>query len=482
MSQARGTGEAKGTVRIIAPPLRGRPINITGPYLGRQRPDGAGPLLSAAVMDGLTSTAENGAIESAMATRWIGGDQARRWIFILNEGIDNERIAFLLNRTTTGRGAYRGSPRAIETEGLIERWETVGKKGIKAICYRPAPEMPAMMAKTHFKIPITEGQGVTGPYEMLATNSEDSPDEATVRLIARKRNEQPPWARKAKARQIRVTFESNPSDRIEAVLANEADLAMGVQGADPQTIEKTKEQGLKVMRYRSEWVPVATAHTEVWPGNDNEVMKKLKESLDREQLAKEVYGDYARLGYDHALSGGEIKVDECPGKDTNTKKTANTGRTIEVRWHHPEHERLAHAMTKQWNENTPFEIVAKGPPHTNKEEREGGIEITGKDLTMSSASEVTLETDPRWSGTGWNPTPGNQRLSVLAHLAQTEEQRETILKTIARIVGCEGPHIIAVVPERIDIARPQILKHIVTMDEIQRISNDQLVARIGGDI
>ena len=469
-----GASEAPGTVRIVSMPFRSGPVRTRASYLARQAPDSAGPLVASALMDGLTTVAPDGTIAPALAARWFPADHARKWVFSLREGIPAERVAEQLRVLTASKNAYRTSTRSLETSTLIERYEVLSARALRVDCTRPAPELPWIVSRTMFRVPLTSSRTGTSPFEFLSAHDAHSPEDCELRLVAREPSPAGRALRAPQARQLRITFSSSPETRVAQVLSGDADIALGVQGLDPAVLARAREAGLRVLRSRTEWLPAVVPRRGGWPASDPGLLGALRDALDREALCNQAYAGHGTPGADHPFIEDASQHLLCPERPA---PGAGAQRTLEMRWSHPQHERLAKAMAAQWRARAGLSVtLVQASPWTPARD---GLDLLPIDLVFSVAGTLILHLDDRWSPSGWDPGPAGQRLIELAHGALDARSRGAVLRSAARILACMGPYIIPVVPERLDIAHPGIVLGTDPPSPDRPLSMDRFVADIG---
>ena len=455
-------------------PFRTAPVFTRSSYLALQPCDSAGPLLSSALMDGLTSRGADGAVVPGLAFEWYSTDAAREWVFLLREGVSAPDLARQLTLLTVSPSPYASSVRSLETSALVTGWDALSQGALRVRCARPAPQMPLIASTAMFKVPLTSSPSGSSPFRLLASTATRSTRRAVLRFVARATPPAVSAPRLAQARQLRVTFAASADERVERVLAGADDIALGVQGLAPALLARARAAGLTVLRHRTEWLPVVVPRRGGWPATDPQVLDALRGALDREALCRDVYAGYAVPGADHPFVGVPPPPPRCA--EPAPGPSPSFGRAIALRWSHPQHERLAEALVAQWRRATAFTFtVARASPYAPAS---GGLDLLAFDSVFSLAGLLILHLDPRWSPAGWGPGAPGLRLIDQAHLAVSAEQRAPLLRLAVRLLSCHGPYLVPVVPERLDVADPAVVEGLASPGVAAPLSADQLVVAL----
>ena len=226
----QGADNGMSPVRIVGPGPLPSERSLRPSDLAQTAFHGVGPVLSSAFYEGLTAFDSRGRVVPALASTWGPHTSDAVWAFRLRDEVDAPAVARYLTWLCSPDGPMGDSAWSVETTGVVDRWHLRGDRFLFVFLKFPLPQFPRLLATDAYRIPGPVAK-VYGPYALGA----DSPEGPRWRVELKPRVGQP-VLRAAGSRPLVVLTEPDPDVRAAMVAAGDADVALSVEGARPDSL------------------------------------------------------------------------------------------------------------------------------------------------------------------------------------------------------------------------------------------------------
>ena len=446
------------SLRIVGPGPARTLFRPDPTALARSTPEGVGPIIAAALYEGLTSLRPDGRVTPAIAREWTSSERGKAWTFIVREDCSARKIAAHLQRLAAPDGPLQWSSYRFETGALIERWEAKSDEELSVTLKLPLENFPRIVAGTVWKLPAPARahDSGTGPYLL---NRIIPGWEGSMTLVPRLGASRSPRGRAE--RPLEAAIVATPWERGTQVETGEADVALGMTG---QAVTRRGFANARILRSRWDSLPSLVARADMMPGGDPVTMRALKGIIDREALLNDVFDGFGERGADIALDDAQWMRrahERCIGTTDNAMRVLGAMKIqpLALMIHYPEHAKIAHAVTRQLNERLGDRDAVRA---------EVGVvsrRLTGFWEKPWIVSPVSRRADPRmllwlfaspdWSETKWR----REGLDILVERTFTQPRATERSAAFARALttlACHAPSVIPVVPDRIDLLGPRV--------------------------
>ena len=440
-----GLAAGSRLVRVVGPGPRPDFRRLRPAALAQMPLNGVGPLLSSAFYEPLTTFDHLGRLAPALARSWTSRRSGARWLLSLRPGVDGRAVARYLGGICSAQGPLRYSSWALETVGLVKRWELRGESVLAADLKFPVETFPRIVATLPYRVPGPVA-GVYGPYA-LGPVSEDS-GRWQVDLMPRTEGAR---LRVPGGNRIRVIAEPDPQIRVSMVRTGGADVALSVEGAGPRIVES----GLPV-RYRPDLFPVVVVRSPDDARERAALARALEAATDRAFVLRMAYGAYGVRG-DGSVparwSQPSPAVLSCPVGGGGEAGGAPPPSGLVLSVHSAEYLRLGFALCAAWRRHG-LDIRARVHDGSPRSFWTQPLLLAPWALREDARIMLWGLSDPRRSGLAWSLGPDSALLSAM-FAEPSAEGRRLALRRVLDHFRCGAPAVIPVLPDRVDLWRSE---------------------------
>lgn len=457
-----GTGatHAKSrAIRVVGEPLEGWGNSFAPWYrfaLGRA--DGAGPFMCAATLLSLTRTGREGKAVEGAAQQWVTNDTNTQWGFRLQADAPTGLIAHRLKWRIGDKSELRGRTASFEHSGLVAKIERRGGNWIIANLLYPVPEFDTMVAAPTWRMQRSTAREMreATPYALASVLGLHNEHELRFSLQSRRRRTAP---------MVDVSAMDDTTNRAQAVLDDRADVALGVSGAQRETIERALGAGHTVLRSACVELPIATANATLLEAVGTDTWNAMRWAIDADALVEEDYSGYGETRRNAPTPTRrrtlpcEIDIEHAR-RIVRAKLSGKGPFKIAVVGEHMKP--MGIALAQQWGESTgaTFEVERQ----TWKRASEAHIRVGSMNLTSDPRTAYRVLSG-RWFTTAWTPTRALEKMIHHVCGLNRTSDIENFLPRAALLLACHGPHLIPVAPDRLDIVHKRIG---IRADEVAR--------------
>ena len=428
-------------------------------YFGVQPIDELGPLLSELLFRTLVRRDRSGRLVPGLARGWFPPPVPDRWIFPMASGVDVERCAWYLSLLSSEDGPLRLSSRSFEHFGSVASWRALSEGSLEVRLRLSTFDFPHFLTTPWWCVHTPDfSDAASGPYRVASLLPGRAPDEAFYLLspAARGRDSDP---------LLEFTFNDSPDDRARAFLAGEADVLVGVAGADPSTLRSLADSGAHLVSSTCDVLPVAAARADAFPGDSPEVMRALKSLVEPKALAASVYGSHARPAWHSVVPSAvgegawaQRSLSPSAAKSILRQAVSRSGASLRFAYALPSHRRLAHALARHW------ERVADVPIPVERLALPGGalhehpFRLVPMTLRLDPRTLFRVLFDPGWSDLVWSAPPALVHALRSVLLASDSRTYAAALSHLCVLFAFHAPCVIPVVPDRLDVVARRAMR------------------------